>query len=212
MTAIDRGPMARDAQSAAVTWRPQRFTESGGDVNDPLIEPLWTGVRVLAHVDAAAPVATFRDRDGDVIEEFPDVAAFNEENYHVVPGKTLKQGIQRTLFAADVESTRYALGGVLMELRPQQMTLAATDSRRLAVYRAPCSAQGSVSEEVGTPVIPSKAMQLIEKSIQDLEKDVHIAIHHNDVLVRSGNSSRTDSRVRLSSTGDNRSRNWSRFL
>ena len=31
-------------------------------------------------------------------------------------------------------------------------------------------------------------MQLIEKSIQDLEKDVHIAIHHNDVLVRSGNS------------------------
>ncbi len=46
--------------------------------------------------------------------EFPDVAAFNEENYHVVPGKTLKQGIQRTLFAADVESTRYALGGVLM--------------------------------------------------------------------------------------------------
>lgn len=120
--------------------------------------------------------------------EFPDVAAFNEENYHVIPGKTLKQGIQRTLFAADVESTRYALGGVLMELRPTQMTLAATDSRRLAVFRAPCSAQGSVSEEVGTPVIPSKAMQLIEKSIQDLEKDVHIAIHHNDVLVRSGNS------------------------
>jgi DNA polymerase-3 subunit beta len=120
--------------------------------------------------------------------EFPDVAAFNEENYHVIPGRSLKQGIQRTLFAADVESTRYALGGVLMELRPTSMTLAATDSRRLAVFKAPSSAQGRVSEEVGTPVIPSKAMQLIEKSIQDLEKDVHIAIHNNDVLVRSGHS------------------------
>jgi len=73
MTAIERGPVARDAQSAALAWRPQRFTESGGDVNDPLIEPLWTGLRVLAHVDATTG-ATFRDVDGDIVEEFPDVA------------------------------------------------------------------------------------------------------------------------------------------
>ena len=46
-------PLARDARSAALTWRPQRFAESGGDVSDPLIEPLWTGLRVLAHVDGA---------------------------------------------------------------------------------------------------------------------------------------------------------------
>ena len=31
-------------------------------------------------------------------------------------------------------------------------------------------------------------MTLIEKSIQDFEQEVHIAIHNNDVLVRSGNS------------------------
>ena len=74
MTAIDRGPMARDAHSAALVWRPQRFTESGGDVNDPIIEPLWTGLRVLAHVDADRP-ATFRDLDGDEVTDFPDAAA-----------------------------------------------------------------------------------------------------------------------------------------
>ena len=74
MTAIDQGSMARDAQAAALAWRPQRFTESGGDVNDPLIEPLWTGLRALAHVDAAAATATFRDIDGDEIVDFPDVA------------------------------------------------------------------------------------------------------------------------------------------
>ena len=120
--------------------------------------------------------------------EFPEVTAFQEKDYHVVAGSVLKQGIQRTIFSTDVESTRYALGGVLMELRKDTVTLAATDSRRLAVFKAAASAQGRVAEEVVAPVIPAKAMQLIERSIQSGEQEVHIALHSNDVLVRSGNS------------------------
>jgi len=117
--------------------------------------------------------------------EFPDVEGFADENFYSVPGKQLKQLIQRTIFACDVESTRYALGGVQMELQQEVITLAATDSRRLAVMRSSCTPQGSVSEEVQKPVIPSKAMSLIERSISD-ETDVCIAVRNNDVLVRSG--------------------------
>ncbi|RLS37399.1 MAG: DNA polymerase III subunit beta [Planctomycetota bacterium] len=120
--------------------------------------------------------------------EFPEVTAFKEKDYHILVGSVLKQGIQRTIFSTDVESTRYALGGVLMEMRKDSVTLAATDSRRLAVYTAAASAHGSVSEEVVAPVIPAKAMQLIERSIQSGDQEVHIALHANDVLVRSGNS------------------------
>ena len=65
-------PIARDARSAAAIWRPQRFSESGGDVADPIIEPLWTGLRVLGHVEGGT--ATFRDLDGDEIQEFAEVA------------------------------------------------------------------------------------------------------------------------------------------
>ena len=64
---------ARDAQSAAAAWRPQRFSDSGGDVADPIIEPLWTGLRVLALVGDGR--ATLRDLDGEDVDEFPDVAA-----------------------------------------------------------------------------------------------------------------------------------------
>src|SRR5262245_9360398 len=64
--------LARDARSAAAIWRPQRFSDSGGDIADPLIEPLWTGLRVLAIVDG--DTATFRDLDGDDVADFPDVA------------------------------------------------------------------------------------------------------------------------------------------
>lgn len=120
--------------------------------------------------------------------EFPDVASFDEESYFVVPGRSLKQAIQRTIFAADVESTRYALGGVLIEAGNNVLTLAATDSRRLAVMFTPCSHKGAAPANPGRPVVPSKAMSLIEKSIHDDEQEVHVAFHQNDVLIRSGTS------------------------
>jgi len=59
--------VARDVQSAGLSWRPQRFSERGGDVSDPLIEPLWTGLRVLATIDGDA--VTLRDIDGDEMTE-----------------------------------------------------------------------------------------------------------------------------------------------
>ncbi|WP_437203987.1 DNA polymerase III subunit beta [Planctomicrobium sp. SH664] len=118
--------------------------------------------------------------------QFPNVARFEDESYYVLNGKTFKQGIQRTIFATDTESTRYALGGVLLELAQDHLTLAATDSRRLAVYRTHCAAQGNIQEEGGQPVVPAKAMSLVERSIHDDDQEVHLAVHARHVLVRSG--------------------------
>lgn len=118
--------------------------------------------------------------------QFPAVAKFEDQDYYVISGKSLKQGIQRTLFATDTESTRYALGGVLWELEAEHLTLAATDGRRLAVVKTSCGAHGTVREEVGQPVIPAKAMSLIERSIHDDDQEVHLAMHPHHVLIRSG--------------------------
>lgn len=121
--------------------------------------------------------------------EFPPVAAFEDSEYFTVNAATLREMIKRTIFATDTESTRYALGGVLLELTPERATLAATDSRRLAVVSAAAQVVGEVNVENTTPVVPSKAMQLIERSLPDGEDDVAlIAIHANDVLVKCGGS------------------------
>jgi DNA polymerase-3 subunit beta len=120
--------------------------------------------------------------------EFPDVAEFNDANFIAVPGKLLKTAIQRTVFAADVESTRNALGGVLMDVKGNDLTLAATDSRRLAVSKAPVTIHGEHSADASAPIIPSKAMSLIERNISDPDADVQIAIHKNDVLVKCGST------------------------
>jgi DNA polymerase III subunit beta len=120
--------------------------------------------------------------------EFPPIAEFEAENYLTISGNLLREAIRRTVFATDTESTRYALGGVLLELEADSFTLVATDSRRLAVMKSACKAVGEVALSESTPVIPSKAMTLIERSIENDDEDVLIAIQANNALVKSGHS------------------------
>lgn len=120
--------------------------------------------------------------------EFPPVAEFTDSAYFTTAADRLRLMIRRTIFATDVDSTRYALGGVLMELDAEKVTLAATDSRRLAVISQACQAVGAMTVENSSPVIPSKAMQLIERSLPENDSPVQIAVHTNHILVKCGGS------------------------
>src|SRR6516162_10174496 len=46
---------------------------------------------------------------------FPEVPNLGSESYYVIRAAQLKKLIRRTVFATDLESARYALGGVLLE-------------------------------------------------------------------------------------------------
>lgn len=60
--------LATDAASAAATWRPQLFgNRKARQIADPIVEPLWTGPRLLAFVDGGA--ARLTDVDGDPIDD-----------------------------------------------------------------------------------------------------------------------------------------------
>ncbi len=118
--------------------------------------------------------------------DFPPVAQFEDDSYFTLPAAAFRQLIRRTVFATDVESTRYALGGVLMDLGPERATLAATDSRRLSVAGSACQVIGSPVPASPPPVVPSKAMSLLERVLGDNTEDVRIAIHPNDIVVQAG--------------------------
>jgi bifunctional non-homologous end joining protein LigD len=56
-------------------WRPMGFGHRrAADIRDPLIEPLWEGIRVLAHLAGGAVVLVDETGD-DVTDRFDDVAA-----------------------------------------------------------------------------------------------------------------------------------------
>jgi DNA polymerase-3 subunit beta len=63
--------------------------------------------------------------------------------------------------------------------------MAATDTRRLAVVKGQCAALGSVAIENTVPVVPSKALSLIDRSLTENEASVSLAIRNNDVLVKT---------------------------
>lgn len=122
-------------------------------------------------------------------DEFPMVANFAEEKYHEISARLLKELIRRTLFATDSESSRYALGGVLLELEPEKITAVGTDGRRLAKMEGPAHSVGGHGSGDTMTIVPTRAMQLVERSLTDGDAEVQLAARSNSILVRSPRAS-----------------------
>jgi len=64
---------ATDPREVLATLRPQAYGDSGPQkIRDPLIEPLWAGVRTLASVDDGGAVLV--DADGDAVPGMAGIA------------------------------------------------------------------------------------------------------------------------------------------
>lgn len=118
-------------------------------------------------------------------DEFPEVTGFHEERYAKLPARLLKELIRRTIFATDTESSRYALGGVLLEFGESEVVAVGTDGRRLAKMQGPIQSTGNHHESEAMTIVPSRAMLLIDRSLTDPDAEVCLAARANDVLVRT---------------------------
>jgi DNA polymerase III subunit beta len=118
---------------------------------------------------------------------FPDIPSFAEEKYHELSAGVLREMIRRTLFsAAASEHTRFgATTGVLWELEDEQARLVATDGRRLALAMGPTQAKGGHTTKGQMPVVPAKAMALLERNLTEPEELVRISFRPNEVLLKT---------------------------
>jgi DNA polymerase III subunit beta len=117
---------------------------------------------------------------------YPEVPDFAATSYHVISAGNLKRLIRRTVFATDLDSARYALGGVLVELTAESLSMVGTDGRRLAKMISTAEAENEPPTPGGTPVIPVKALKLIERNLVDDDLLVHLTIQSGTaVLVRT---------------------------
>lgn len=131
-----------------------------------------------------APGAHFTVLGNDPAD-FPAVPEFPEEGVLTVEADDLLALAERTLFATAKENTRYALNGVLWEVEGNSLTLVSTDGRRLSLARGKC--KDGPKERVSA-IVPSKAMQLIERCLTDVEKvkgNVRAVLREKDILLEA---------------------------
>jgi DNA polymerase III subunit beta len=122
---------------------------------------------------------------GDDPADFPQVPEFPETGAFTILADDLVGLIKRTLFATAKENTRYALNGVLWEVTDKDLTLVATDGRRLSLARGKC--KDGPAQKISA-IVPSKAMQLVERCLADLttkDGQVRVVLREKDILVES---------------------------
>jgi len=116
---------------------------------------------------------------------FPSLPVFPTAGVVKIPAQVLRGMIARTGFAIANEESRYTLNGALMILKPESITMVATDGHRLAhVERAGQKFEG-VSGEMKT-LVPKKAMDEL-KVLLDSEADtVEFAKDDSTLFFRVG--------------------------
>jgi DNA polymerase-3 subunit beta len=127
--------------------------------------------------------------------EFPPIPEFEGSPDVEIPGGVLKQLIGQTLFAAAKESTRYAFNGVLVVAKPKKISLVSTDGRRLAMARGDLIGGDKLDKEGKKAIVPSKALGLIEKLIDDPQESVGIQIRENQIIFHTANATLTSNLV-----------------
>ena len=116
-------------------------------------------------------------------DEFPQVQTFEDQDYFEVSSKVLKELIRRTLFATDTDSSRYALGGLLLEIDEETITAVGTDGRRLAKMAGKIGKVGNPELSKNETIVPARSMQLIERILPAEEVMIKIVPHNNDLLI-----------------------------
>jgi len=118
-------------------------------------------------------------------ELFPEVPDFDDEKCHEIRAGDLREMIRRTVFSCASETARYTMTGVLWELDGPEVTLVATDGRRMALNHGTGKPMGGHATASLSTVVPSKAMGVLERNLADDDETVKVHFKANDVFFKT---------------------------
>lgn len=124
---------------------------------------------------------------GPQAEQYPVVPGFDGGADIEISLGNLQAGIEQCLFATAKESTRYALNGVLWEIKGRRLTLVATDGRRLARSRVNLVSAPDKQIAEHKIIVPAKAMALLDRIGGGDEDTVAVRLVDNQVLISCAN-------------------------
>lgn len=149
------------------------------------VSSLPAGVIELKLDDTRLHITTERYNsviNGIVADDFPVMPTIAEGKNCIIPGGTLKKGLQQVVFAASNDESRPVLTGVILHAIDGRLYMAATDSYRLAEKEL-----GASADDMNL-LIPASAMQDLLRILGDAEEDVHATYDDQQVLFRTGDT------------------------
>src|SRR5438105_10310709 len=126
-----------------------------GDIAIKLLENHWVSIRSGRSNTKMVGMAR---------ANFPALPNFPSADVVKIPAQVLRTLISKTIFAISNEESRYTLNGALMVLKPDSITMVATDGHRLA-HIENTNSKFKVSGELKT-LVPKKAMAELNTLLQ----------------------------------------------
>lgn len=134
-------------------------------------------------IEAKDHVAYINTRDGtykivgaDPVD-YPDFPEFDTQKAVQIDTKGLKEMIRKTIFATSAEITRYALTGLLVEIKKKEIIMVGSDGKRLACIKR--RSEQAVPQD-NKVIVPAKGMTLLERVIKDDQK-LSLAIEETQI-------------------------------
>ncbi|MBI2416192.1 MAG: DNA polymerase III subunit beta [Candidatus Kerfeldbacteria bacterium] len=124
------------------------------------------------HINAGSQQTQIK---GEEATEFPLLPDIEREHSYTINRVALELGLQQTVIAASVDETRPEIAGVLFSFQNNKLTLAATDSYRLAEKKLDLEQAGDEHKII----LPYRAAQELLRIIQ-LTKIDHVAVLCSD--------------------------------
>jgi DNA polymerase III subunit beta len=116
---------------------------------------------------------------------FPGLPVFPAAGVIKIPAAVLRSMIAKTGFAIASEESRYTLNGALMVLKPESITMVATDGHRLAHVERTGEKFEGVSGEMKT-LIPKKAMDELKSLLDSEAETIDFAKDESTLFFRVG--------------------------
>ena len=175
---------ANVSKAGALTVSAKKLFEITRELPD---EPIHLEATPNAYLTIRCARAEFT-LSGTASEEYPTLPTFTPERVVPVQAATLSQMIERTMYAASVDETRYNLNGVYLEVLPDagKLRMVATDGHRLALV------DRSVSEDATAlasgVIIPKKGLAELKRLVDEDDADeIELAFEGNNGLAKRGN-------------------------
>ena len=146
------------------------------DITIKLLENHWVSIRCGRSNTKMVGMAK---------SNFPGLPVFPTAGAIKIPAAVLRSMIAKTGFAIASEESRYTLNGALMVLKPESITMVATDGHRLAHVERVGEKFEGVSGEMKT-LIPKKAMDELKSLLDSDVETIDFAKDESTLFFRVG--------------------------